>query len=138
LYKIEINQNANINAVRETLSRMGIGDFSRCVLYQSCYLIEVKIGSQKNWYLAHFKELFRFLEGKTAEMTDEDYDRLNVITMFLKNWNLISIKDEKYSDIELDKAPFVTIIKHHDRNDWIFTEKVNLREIERSPLITDC
>jgi len=140
MYKVNLSKIANISAVRETLRRIGVGDMKRRILYQSCYLVELDFpeANKKGWYLTHFKELYALLPNKFVDMLEEDYQRLNVIAMFLKNWDLCEIEDESYKDIDLEGAPFVTVIKHHDKDDWVIVEKISLRELEKNKHILNC
>ena len=64
--------------VRETLTRIGVASRSDKILYQSCHILH----KQGRYYIVHFKELFA-LDGKHADLTDNDLQRRNTIANLL-------------------------------------------------------
>lgn len=84
--EIEVKSSDDFLKIRETLTRMGVPNQSKDVLYQSCHILH----KRGRYYVVHFKELFA-LDGKLADMTDEDYARRNTIANILESWNMCKI-----------------------------------------------
>ena len=70
--------------VRETLTRIGISSKKDNILYQSCHILH----KQGRYFIVHFKELFA-LDGKSADLTDNDLERRNTIAKLLVDWGLV-------------------------------------------------
>ena len=83
--------------VRETLTRIGVASRKEKKLYQSCHILH----KQGKYFIVHFKELFA-LDGKTANLTQNDVARRNRITQLLVDWGLVDLVEE---DQKLDIAP---------------------------------
>ena len=71
--------------VRETLTRIGVASRKEKKLYQSCHILH----KQGKYFIVHFKELFA-LDGKTANLTQNDVARRNRITQLLCDWGLVN------------------------------------------------
>jgi len=84
--EIEVKSSDDFLKIRETLTRMGVTNQDKDVLWQSCHILH----KRGQYYIVHFKELFA-LDGKLAEMTDEDYARRNTIANILQDWNMCKI-----------------------------------------------
>ena len=72
----------------------------------------------------HFKELFA-LDGKHANLTQNDIQRRNRIVQLLVDWGLIGIVDVvKIKDI----APLnqIKVLAYKDKGDWILETKYNI------------
>ena len=83
--------------VRETLTRIGVASRKDKVLYQSCHILH----KQGKYYIVHFKELFA-LDGKQADITDNDLERRNTIAKLLSDWGLVKFVDNtKFSTINI-------------------------------------
>ena len=79
---------------------------------------------QGRYFLVHFKELFA-LDGKHANLTQNDVQRRNRIAQLLADWGLIGIVDvEKIQDI----APLnqIKVLAYKDKQDWILETKYNI------------
>jgi len=63
--------------VRETLTRIGVASRKDKTLYQSCHILH----KQGRYFIVHFKELFA-LDGKTADLSDNDLQRRNTIANY--------------------------------------------------------
>ena len=74
--------------VRETLTRIGVASRKERKIYQSCHILH----KQGKYYIVHFKELFA-LDGKSANITQNDVQRRNRIAQLLSDWGLISLVD---------------------------------------------
>ena len=106
--------------IRETLTRIGVASRKDKILYQSCHILH----KQGRYYIVHFKELFA-LDGKQADITENDLQRRNTIAKLLMDWGLIKIVDK--STIE-DQAPLsqIKIISYKDKDDWDLQAKYNI------------
>ena len=77
--------------VRETLTRIGVASRKDKTLYQSCHILH----KQGRYFIVHFKELFA-LDGKTADLSDNDLQRRNTIAKLLVDWGLVKINDPQF------------------------------------------
>jgi hypothetical protein len=95
--------------VRETLTRIGVASRKDKILYQSCHILH----KQGRYYIVHFKELFA-LDGKLADISDNDLQRRNTIAKLLSDWGLVKIiNQDKYAD----QAPLsqIKVIAYKDK-----------------------
>ena len=72
--------------VRETLTRIGVASRKEKKIYQSCHILH----KQGRYFIVHFKELFA-LDGKHANLTQNDVQRRNRIVQLLSDWGLVSV-----------------------------------------------
>ena len=120
MVEVVLTQPDDFLKVRETLSRIGVASRKEKKLYQSCHILH----KQGKYYIVHFKELFA-LDGKTANLTQNDVQRRNRITQLLSDWGLISvIKEESIADI----APLnqIKVLSYKEKNEWILESKYNI------------
>ena len=106
--------------VRETLSRMGVASRREKILWQSAHILHKK----GRYYIAHFKELFA-LDGKKANLSENDLQRRNRIIKLLSDWGLVEIVKE--SSIK-DAAPLsqIKVIAYKEKGDWTLESKYNI------------
>lgn len=118
---VKIKLLSDRKVVQETLSRMGIGNFSTYILYPSAYLISLEDGD----FIAHFKELFRFINKEAFDnMAESDYERLNSICFCVQKWGLIECLD----DIEPHKTK-IDCIRFEDKKNWIIKNKIKVKNL---------
>ena len=115
--------------VRETLTRIGVASRKEKKLYQSCHILH----KQGKYFIVHFKELFA-LDGKTANLTQNDVARRNRITQLLCDWGLVNRVDQ---DTPLDVAPLnqIKVLAYSEKGDWILETKYNIgkkRKVEET------
>jgi len=115
--------------VRETLTRIGVASRKEKKLYQSCHILH----KQGKYYIVHFKELFA-LDGKTANLTQNDVARRNRITQLLCDWGLVNRVD---GDTPLDVAPLnqIKVLAYSEKGDWVLETKYNIgkkRKVEET------
>ena len=106
--------------VRETLTRIGVASRKDKILYQSCHILH----KQGKYYIVHFKELFA-LDGKQADLSDNDLERRNTIAKLLSDWGLVKIIDNtKFTEF----APLsqIKVIAHKDKHEWDLQTKYNI------------
>jgi len=120
MVEVVLNEPDDFLKVRETLTRIGVASRKEKKIYQSCHILH----KQGRYFLVHFKELFA-LDGKHANLTQNDVQRRNRIAQLLGDWGLISIVDaSKISDI----APLnqIKVLAYKDKQDWILETKYNI------------
>ena len=106
--------------IRETLTRIGVASRKERKLYQSCHILHKK----GQYYIVHFKELFA-LDGKHANLTQNDVQRRNRIIQLLSDWGLITIMNvSKITDI----APLnqIKVLAYKEKHEWILETKYNI------------
>ena len=106
--------------VRETLSRIGVASKKDRTLYQSCHILH----KQGRYFITHFKELFA-LDGKEADLTDNDLKRRNAISKLLSDWGLVKLLDKS---VEEDMAPLsqIKILSFKEKDEWSLVTKYNI------------
>ena len=120
MVEIALNEPDDFLKVRETLTRIGVASRKEKKIYQSCHILH----KQGRYFLVHFKELFA-LDGKHANLTQNDIQRRNRIAQLLADWGLISIVDvEKIQDI----APLnqIKVLAYKEKGDWVLETKYNI------------
>ena len=120
MVEVKLSQPDDFLKVRETLSRIGVASRKEKKLYQSCHILH----KQGRYYIVHFKELFA-LDGKTANLTQNDVQRRNMITQLLRDWGLITIVDD---DQVLDIAPLnqIKVLSYKEKGEWELESKYNI------------
>ena len=120
MVEVTLNEPDDFLKVRETLTRIGVASRKEKKIYQSCHILH----KQGRYYVVHFKELFA-LDGKHANLTQNDIQRRNRISQLLSDWGLIAIVDgDKIKDI----APLnqIKVLSYKDKGDWILETKYNI------------
>jgi len=118
--KVTLVQPDDFLKVKETLTRIGVASKKDKILYQSCHILH----KQGRYYIVHFKELFA-LDGKLADLTDNDIERRNTIAKLLSDWELVQIVNpDKFNDL----APLsqIKIIAYKDKHEWDLQAKYNI------------
>ncbi len=113
--------------VRETLTRIGVASRKDRKLYQSCHILHKK----GQYYIVHFKELFA-LDGKKANLSENDVQRRNRIIKLLSDWGLVEIVKE---DVVKDAAPLsqIKVIAYKEKGEWSLESKYNIGK-KRQPV----
>lgn len=120
MIEVTLNEPDDFLKVRETLTRIGVASRKEKKLYQSCHILH----KQGRYYIVHFKELFA-LDGKRANLTQNDVQRRNRIIQLLFDWGLISLsKMDSISDI----APLnqIKVISYKEKGEWTLETKYNI------------
>ena len=120
MIEVTLNEPDDFLKVRETLTRIGVASRKEKKIYQSCHILH----KQGKYYLVHFKELFA-LDGKHANLTQNDVQRRNRIVQLLADWGLIGVLDtSKINDI----APLnqIKVLAYRDKGEWILETKYNI------------
>ena len=106
--------------VKETLTRIGVASRNDKILYQSCHILH----KQSRYYICHFKELFA-LDGKLADLSDNDIERRNTIAKLLSDWGLLEIiNPDKFNNL----APLsqIKILSFREKDNWNLQSKYNI------------
>lgn len=105
--------------VKETLTRIGLPGKrvdGKPTLWQTAHVLH----KRGRYFICHFKQLF-LLDGKHAEITSEDEDRLYFIVSLLEEWNLVRCL------FEIDKPKVtVLVIPYSERHSWNLKQKYQL------------
>ena len=120
MIEVTLNEPDDFLKVRETLTRIGVASRKEKKIYQSCHILH----KQGRYYIVHFKELFA-LEGKRANLTQNDVQRRNRIIQLLTDWGLIRVVNEnKITDI----APLnqIKVLAYKEKHEWILETKYNI------------
>jgi len=89
-------------------------------LYQSCHILH----KQGRYFIVHFKELFA-LDGKEANLEENDFQRRNTITKLLEDWGLISVVNK---ELVTNQAPLsqIKVLSHKEKDQWELVPKYNI------------
>jgi len=120
MVEVNLKEPDDFLKVRETLTRIGVASRKEKKLYQSCHILHKK----GQYYIVHFKELFA-LDGKKANLSENDVQRRNRIIKLLSDWGLVEIV--KASVIE-DAAPLsqIKVISYKEKGEWTLESKYNI------------
>ena len=129
MVEVILNEPDDFLKVRETLTRIGVASRKEKKLYQSCHILH----KQGKYYIVHFKELFA-LDGKTANLTQNDVQRRNRITQLLSDWGLIEIVDESAI---ADIAPLnqIKVLAYKEKGEWELESKYNIGKKKTTPAV---
>ena len=106
--------------VRETLTRIGVASRKERKIYQSCHILN----KQGKYYIVHFKELFA-LDGKNANITQNDVQRRNRIAQLLSDWGLVRLVDNSQVT-ELAPLNQIKVISFKEKGEWTLESKYNI------------
>ena len=129
MVEVKLSQPDDFLKVRETLARIGGAARKEKKLDQAWNILH----KQGRYYIVHFKELFA-LDGKTANLTQNDVQRRNRITQLLSDWGLITIvNDETITDI----APLnqIKVLAYKEKGEWELESKYNIGKKKTTPAV---
>ena len=120
MVEVPLNEPDDFLKVRETLTRIGVASRKEKKLYQSCHILH----KQGRYYIVHFKELFA-LDGKKANLFENDVQRRNRVTQLLQDWGLVNIVESSKVN---DSAPLsqIKVLSYKDKGDWTLESKYNI------------
>ena len=120
MLEVNLKEPDDFLKVRETLTRIGVASRKDKKLFQSCHILH----KQGRYFIVHFKELFA-LDGKEANLTDNDVERRNTIAQLLADWGLIAIINATVAE---KKAPLsqIKVLAFKEKNDWDLQAKYNI------------
>ena len=126
MVEVNLKEPDDFLKVRETLTRIGVASRKERTLYQSCHILHKK----GQYYIVHFKELFA-LDGKKANLSENDVQRRNRIIKLLSDWGLVEIVD---ATTIVDAAPLsqIKVIAYKEKGDWTLESKYNIGKKKQS------
>jgi len=120
MVEVSLSEPDDFLKVRETLTRIGVASRKDKKLFQSCHILH----KQGRYFITHFKELFA-LDGKEANLTENDIERRNTIAQLLADWGLIAIINATVAE---KKAPLsqIKVLSFKEKNEWDLQAKYNI------------
>lgn len=118
---VKLNKPDDFLIVKETLTRIGIPSKLENKLTQTCHILH----KQGKYAIVHFKELF-LLDGKKADLTEEDIARRNTIANLLEEWELVTLEDPKKTKNNTVSLSKLKILSNKDKKDWTLVSKYSI------------
>ena len=120
MLEVQLKEPDDFLKVRETLTRIGVASRKDKKLFQSCHILH----KQGRYFITHFKELFA-LDGKEANLTENDIERRNTIAQLLADWGLIAIINATVAE---KKAPLsqIKVLSFKEKSEWDLQAKYNI------------
>lgn len=121
LIEVTLPEPDNFLKVKETLTRIGVGNEKTKTLYQSCHILH----KQGKYFIIHFKQMF-LLDGKSSNFSEEDRARLNTIANLLHEWELIDLVDMEKSRQPVAPLSQIKILSHKEKGEWNLVAKYTI------------
>jgi hypothetical protein len=120
MLEVQLKEPDDFLKVRETLTRIGVASRKDKKLFQSCHILH----KQGRYFIVHFKELFA-LDGKSANLSDNDIERRNTIAQLLSDWGLIAVINKTVAE---KKAPLsqIKVLSFKEKGEWDLQAKYNI------------
>ena len=120
MLEVNLKEPDDFLKVRVTLTRIGVASRKDKKLFQSCHILH----KQGRYFIVHFKELFA-LDGKEANLTENDIERRNTIAQLLSDWGLIAIINTTVAE---KKAPLsqIKVLSFKEKGEWDLQAKYNI------------
>ena len=120
MVEVNLKEPDDFLKVRETLTRIGVASRKERKLFQSCHILHKK----GQYYIVHFKELFA-LDGKKANLSENDIQRRNRIIKLLSDWGLVTVVNP---DMVSDIAPLnqIKVIAYKEKGEWTLEQKYSI------------
>lgn len=109
---VELNKPDDFLLIKESLTRIGVANQKEKKLYQSVNILH----KRGKYYIMHFKEMF-LLDGKSADISEEDIGRRNLIAKLLEDWGLLKIKEPDTLQI-LSSMTAVKVLSYSEKSQW--------------------
>ena len=120
MLEITLSEPDDFLKVRETLTRIGVASRKDKKLFQSCHILH----KQGRYFIVHFKELF-LLDGKKANLEENDVARRNTITTLMSDWGLVEIQNNEEAK-PLAPLRQIKIIPFKEKDQWELCPKYNI------------
>jgi len=120
MLEITLSEPDDFLKVRETLTRIGVASRKDKKLFQSCHILH----NQGRYFIVHFKELF-LLDGKKANLEENDVARRNTITTLMSDWGLVEIQNNEEAK-PLAPLRQIKIIPFKEKDQWELCPKYNI------------
>ena len=108
--EVSLKEQDDFLKVKETLTRIGVSSRKEKILYQSCHILH----KRGQYYIVHFKELF-FLDGKPANITENDIERRNAIAKLLEEWELVKVMNPQIMEGKIAPIHQIKIISFKEK-----------------------
>jgi len=120
--EVSLKEDDDFLKIKETLTRIGVSSRKDKILYQSCHILH----KRGNYYLVHFKELFK-LDSKPSNIDETDIARRNAIALLLEEWGLYKILNKSVIDEE-NIAPIhqIKILPYKEKDEWELVAKYSI------------
>lgn len=112
--EIKLNHSDDYLRIRETLTRIGVGSYSKKVLWQTCHIVHDK----GRYYILHFLEML-IKDGYNLKISPEDIKRRNSVANLLSQWGLCTIK----SQLGVCSDQKLRIIPYKEKEQWSLCSK---------------
>lgn len=120
MLEVTLSEPDDFLKVRETLTRIGVASRKERKLFQSCHILH----KQGRYFIVHFKELF-LLDGKKANLEENDVARRNTISTLMSDWGLIEIQNLEQAK-PLAPLRQIKIIPFKEKEQWELCPKYNI------------
>ena len=120
MLEITLSEPDDFLKIRETLTRIGVASRKDKKLFQSCHILH----KQGRYFIVHFKELF-LLDGKKANLEENDVARRNTITTLMSDWGLVGIQNTEEAKL-LAPLRQIKIIPFKEKDQWELCPKYNI------------
>ncbi|ADJ55343.1 early gene translational repressor [Escherichia phage Lw1] len=118
MLEIKLSSDDSFLKIRETLTRIGIANNKKKMLWQSCHILQ----KQGRYFIVHFKELLR-LDGRQVDMTEDDELRRNNIARLLEEWGMIEILTP---DLKFSEENNFRVLTHAQKAEWTLKYKYRI------------
>lgn len=118
MLEIQLISDYSFLKIRETLTRIGIANNKKKMLWQSCHILK----KQGKYFIVHFKELLK-LDGRQVDMTEEDELRRNNIARLLEEWGMVKIVT---TGLKFAEENNFRVLTHSQKADWILKYKYRI------------
>ena len=125
--EVSLKEQDDFLKVKETLTRIGVSSRKEKILYQSCHILH----KRGQYYIVHFKELFS-LDGKPANITDNDIERRNAIAKLLEEWELVKVMNPQIMEGKIAPIHQIKIISFKEKDEWQLVSKYNIGKKSKS------
>lgn len=123
---IEVELVQDYNVIVETLSRLGIANKKKKILFPTCYLYP----SCEKYYIVHFKEMFLLTRPNGYNnMSMEDYGRKNSIIWNLIQWGLIKLPNNRDEFCIEPHDTFIYVLPFKEKAEWDIQHKFNMATV---------
>lgn len=124
--EIALTAPENFGRVRETLQRMGIASSRERKLFPSAHILH----KRGRYAILHFKEVF-IMDGRTADVSEEDLARRNRIASLLQEWSLLKILHPELIADNLAPMSALRVLTHRERDSWVISPKHSLGTLKQ-------
>lgn len=120
MLEVKLSDPDSFLKIRETLTRIGIASRADKKLYQSVHILH----KQGRYFLVHFKEMFA-LDGKPANITNDDIDRRNAIANLLQDWSMLELITP-IGPSSPNVISRIMIVSHKDKENYQLVSKYQI------------